>query len=209
MTIRSKIVSTAALAALGLASGAAMATPPSWAKAHGRYERHDASYYRDAEYARVVDVDPIVRRVRVSTPERECWTEEQAIQNGPARSEVRGTLIGGLIGAAVGHQMGRRHDVGPVAIVGGSLIGAAIGNGVGASKAERRGEYVPVRYRDVERCEVNYREQWEDRIDGYDVTYVYGGRKYTTVMPYDPGKRIRVDVNVRPVLDDGAYDDRY
>jgi len=199
MNIRSKNVSRAVLVALGvLGAGAALATPPSWAKANGRYDRG----YRDAEYARVVDVDPIVRRVRVSAPEQECWTEEQATPSGPARSEVRGTLIGGLIGAAVGHQMGRHYDVGPAAIVGGSLIGAAIGNGVGAGKAERNGEYVPVRYRDVERCEVSYRDTWEERIDGYDVTYVYNGRKYTTVMPYDPGKRIRVDVNVRPVRDD-------
>jgi len=198
MNTRSKTVSRAVLVTLGvLSAGAALATSPSWAKAHG-YDRG----YRDAEYARVIDVDPIVRRVRVSTPEQECWTEEQGVQGGPARSEVRGTLIGGLIGAAVGHQLGRHYDAGPVAVVGGSLIGAAIGNGVGASKAQRNGEYVPVRYRDVERCEVSYRDQWEERIDGYDVTYVYNGRKYTTVMPYDPGKRIRVDVNVRPVTDD-------
>jgi uncharacterized protein YcfJ len=199
---RSKIVSHAVLVALGMLGMASSATaghPPQWAKAKGRahYDRD----YRDAEYARVVDVDPIVRRVRVSEPEQSCWTEEEAVRSGPARSEVRGTLIGGLIGAAVGHQLGRHQDVGPVAIVGGSMIGAAIGNGVGASKAERRGEYVPVRYRDVERCEVNYRESWEETIDGYEVTYVYNGRKYTTVMPYDPGKRVRVDVNVRPVYD--------
>ena len=186
MNIRSKIVSRAVLVALGLGSvGAALAGPAPHAAAWDK-NKHRSQYDRNAEYARVVDVDPIVRRVRVSVPEQDCWTEEEAVRSGPARSEVRGTLIGGLIGAAVGHQVGRHQNVGPVAIVGGSLIGAAIGNGVGSSKAERRGEYVPVRYRDVERCEVNYRESWEERIDGYDVTYVYNGRKYSTVMPYDP-----------------------
>jgi uncharacterized protein YcfJ len=206
---RSKVVSRAVVVALGVfgVAGVALAGQPHWAQDKwAKGKGHDRQYergYRDSDYARVIDVDPIVRRVRVSEPQESCWVEEEAVRSGPARSEIRGTLIGGLIGAAVGHQLGRHHDVGPAAIVGGSMIGAAIGNGVGAGKAERRGEYVPVRYRDVERCQVNYRETWEERIDGYEVTYVYNGRKYTTVMPYDPGKRILVDVNVRPVT--GRY----
>lgn len=206
---RSKVVSRAVLVALGVfgVAGAALAGQPQWAQGkwnQGKgHDRHYERGYRDSDYAKVIDVDPIVRRVRVSAPQESCWVEEEPVRSGPARSEVRGTLIGGLIGAAVGHQMGRHHDVGAAAIVGGSMIGAAIGNGVGAGKAERRGEYVPIRYRDVERCQVSYRETWEDRIDGYEVTYVYNGRKYTTVMPYDPGKRVLVDVNVRPVI--GRY----
>ena len=40
----------------------------------------------------------------------------------------------------------------------------------------------------------------EGYIDGYEVTYVYGGREYVTHMPYDPGDRIRVRVAVTPTL---------
>jgi uncharacterized protein YcfJ len=54
-------------------------------------------------------------------------------------------------------------------------------------------------YREVsathERCrtETNWRNT--NRVLGYDVTYRYGGREYTTHMDHDPGDRLRVRVN--------------
>ncbi len=228
MKTRSNIVSRAVLIALGVVgvTSTALADRPHWAKkSHGHHGRQysDSRDYRDDRdsqygqyayasangYARVVDVEPIVRRVRVSSPQRECWNEERAVRSGPSRTEIRATIVGGLIGAAVGHRVSGRHDVPtPVAMVGGSLLGAAIGNGIGANRAARRGEYRDVGYESVQRCEVGYRDEWAEQIDGYQVTYVYRGREYTTRMPYDPGQRIRVDVDVRPVFEN-RHDDRY
>ena len=51
----------------------------------------------------------------------------------------------------------------------------------------------------MERCETRYREHREERIDGYRVLYRYRGQKYMTEMPYDPGNRLRVRVDIRPV----------
>jgi uncharacterized protein YcfJ len=56
---------------------------------------------------------------------------------------------------------------------------------------------------DAERCEVRYDETVEERIDGYRVTYEYNGRRQMTTLPYDPGDRIRVRVDVRPEDYDG------
>jgi uncharacterized protein YcfJ len=200
MKTRSQFLSKAILVTLTVAvSGAALANPPHWSNARGDRDRND----RDSDYARVVNVDPIVHRVRVSTPERECSNEERPVSSGATGTEIRSTLIGGLIGAVVGHQIGHRsHD--PVAVVGGSLVGAAIGNSIGASQAAKRGEYAQVSYETVQRCAVNYRDEWAEEIDGYRVTYVYNGREYTTRMPYDPGQRIRVGVEVRPEIE-GRY----
>ena len=50
----------------------------------------------------------------------------------------------------------------------------------------------------VQRCETNYRSHQEERIEGYRVVYKYQGQKYATRMPYDPGREIRVRVDVRP-----------
>ena len=50
----------------------------------------------------------------------------------------------------------------------------------------------------VQRCETRYREHREKQIDGYRVLYHYHGQRYVTEMPYDPGNRIRVRVDVRP-----------
>ena len=70
-----------------------------------------------------------------------------------------------------------------------TMIGAAIGHG-----PVRRVDYS----RPVERCATRYRNHQEQRIDGFDVVYRYKGQKYATRMPYDPGKKIKVRVDIRP-----------
>ena len=41
-------------------------------------------------------------------------------------------------------------------------------------------------------------DAWESRTTGYDVTYDYRGRNYTSFMPRDPGQRVRLRVSVEP-----------
>ena len=65
---------------------------------------------------------------------------------------------------------------------------------MGYDAAARRS--ASVREEIVQRCEVRYEKRYEERIDGYRVTYEYNGREYTTRLPYDPGERIRVRVAV-------------
>ena len=67
-------------------------------------------------------------------------------------------------------------------------------------QAAKRSGYVPPPPREytVQRCETRYREEWQERVDGYRVTYVYHGQEQVTEMPYKPGDRIRVRVDVTP-----------
>lgn len=177
----------------------------------GRYEqgrqddgRYDDRYQGGAEYdyARVVDVEPLTRRIRVSEPRRECWNETRVdngpYYNGPDRkrgvSTVVGAVIGGVLGSQVGHGRGR-----DAATVAGAVIGGAIGRDQAERRAAQRGYGgPPVREYTVERCEVRHVDSWEERTDGYRVTYVYNGRKGVTELPYRPGDRIRVRVDVTP-----------
>ena len=78
--------------------------------------------------------------------------------------------------------------------VGGTLLGGAIGHKVSVDRAQQRDDEL----RSYERCDVRYRDSFVERTDGYDVTYEYAGREYMTRMPYDPGDRIRVRVDVTP-----------
>ncbi len=147
------------------------------------------------DYAKVISTQPLVRYVTVTEPVRECWEEmEYYTVDRNARGRGGATLIGAVIGGVVGHQFGsgRGNDAATVA---GTLIGAAIGN-----DASRRnhGHTVERHGRPVQRCATRYEERQEERIDGYRVTYRYHGQKYVTEMPYDPGNRIRVRVDVRP-----------
>jgi len=156
----------------------------------------------DYAYARVVDVDPIVRHVRISEPKRECWTETRYDDVsyrepvGPRAKPNPGAMIlGGIIGAALGNQVGHG-DGRRAATVAGAVIGTAIGHE--ATSRPNTRVVTESRPYDAERCEVRYDERVEDRIDGYRVTYEYNGIRQTTQLPYDPGDRIRVRVNVEP-----------
>jgi uncharacterized protein YcfJ len=169
------------------ASTVALAAPPPWSNA--RSNRVHDGY----DYARVVHVEPIVRRVRVETPRRECWDETRYVNSRPHISDpaVGGrTLLGGLIGGVIGHQFGsgRGRDAATIA-------GAVIGSHVGYDSASRR---AVTEERVVQRCATRYERDYEERIDGYDVTYEYNGRRHTTRLPYDPGATMRVRVAVTP-----------
>ena len=104
------------------------------------------------------------------------------------------TLFGAIVGGVIGHQFGsgRGNDAATVA---GSLIGAAVANSGDRGPYYRTTEYS----RPVTRCETNYQSHQEERIDGYDVVYRYHGQKYQTRMPYDPGRKLKIRVDVRPV----------
>jgi uncharacterized protein YcfJ len=189
----SKLVTAISALALGFVSIAAQA-------GDRRNDRYDDGF----EYARVVHVEPLVSRVRVSSPQRECWNETRYddTPNYPDRRErssiARSTLLGGLIGAAVGHRAAHGHRREGGAVVAGAVIGSTIGRDIAERRVDRDRPYVPAREYTVERCEVRYRDEWQERVDSYRVTYIYDGRKRVTELPYNPGERIRVRVDVTP-----------
>lgn len=175
-----------AAAGLVLASGVVLAEGPNAGTAGG---------YDDTDFADVVRVEPLRSQVRVSEPVRECWQETSYPSEGPfSYNHIGGTLLGSALGVAVGNQIGngRGKDVARVA---GALVGGAIGHNVSVDRQRQQGG---PRGQSYERCEVRYRDRYEERIDGYEVTYAYAGREYVSRMPYDPGQRIRVRVAVSP-----------
>ncbi len=211
MSIKStKMMVILATAALTVGSTAAFAQDHRYDDRPPRYDdqysgQYDGQYdERDDDggydYAKVVDVQPLVRQVRVSSPQRECWDETRTDDRdyGPPRARHAGgsTLLGAVIGAAIGNQIGHG-DGRRAATAAGAIIGAGIGN----AQAGRRNGYdapPPPRAYTVQRCETRYNEDVQERIDGYRVTYVYHGRRGVTQLPYKPGDRIRVRVEVSP-----------
>ena len=146
------------------------------------------------DYAVVKEVDPEYERVNV--PRKECYTEyEPQVYRRHEHRSLAGPIIGGVAGGLLGAQVGE--GSGRVAA---SAVGAAVGAIVGDRLGNRdRGYSEEIYEREVRRCRLV--DNWERRIAGYHVVYEYGGRTYSTVLPYDPGPRLPVRVHVEPAGD--------
>jgi uncharacterized protein YcfJ len=164
------------------------------ASAGGRYQ-HGAH-----EYARVVEVRPIIESYRQPVSSEQCWSEpvtyREPVRYAGGSRDRAPAILGGIIGGAIGNQFGsgRGRDAATVA-------GAALGYAAVRDSQRHRGGYVGgreyTRYEDRCRVVTDYRH--EDRVVGYDVAYRYNGRTHWTRTDYHPGDRIRVEVDVRPV----------
>lgn len=166
---RAKPLVAGLAAVLALTSGAAMAD-------YG----HE---FRDR--AKVVSSTPVYEQI--NEPRRECWTEyerHETYQNG---NNTGGAILGAVVGGLVGSTIGKGNGQVAAAAVGaatGAVIGDRWNNGGGSSAYEER---------PVERCRMvdNYRQQ----IVGFDVTYRYNGRNFTTRLPNDPGEWLNLNVS--------------
>lgn len=178
----------------GLTAMALMFTQQTFAQGY----EVDGAFY---DYAKVLDVEPIVSVIRVQTPQRECW-EEQVVHRAPSRGYHAGAqsftpaILGGILGGVVGNQFG--HGSGKTALtVGGALLGASMGNDLAR---RRHGAYGPGRSYTTteEQCRVTNAYHEEERIDGYRVRYRYKGETFVTQLDHDPGPRLRVRVQLSP-----------
>jgi uncharacterized protein YcfJ len=199
-----KLATTATV--LGAIASVAVVTP---ALADGR-GRHavPAKYAVSTEYvyARVVDVDPMVRYVTVDRPREECWTDYEQRRTGSFGVPGQ-TAAGAVLGAVIGRQFGGGSGKDALTVLGAAAGGAiarerALRNGVPRGTGVREVREVP-----VERCQVVSERVTEERIDGYLVTYSYQGRHYTMQTATPPGDRVRLAVDVRPAS--YGHDRRY
>jgi uncharacterized protein YcfJ len=137
------------------------------------------------DYARVMSVTPQLEQVNY--PQQDCHTEYV-----PAQRQSRGmggSIVGGLAGGIIGNQVGGGNGR-TAATAAGAIAGAIVGDRMENNNA-------PVtEHQPVNRCRTV--DNWQTRASGYAVTYEYRGHTYTSVMPYDPGERIRVRVSVTP-----------
>jgi uncharacterized protein YcfJ len=170
-----------------------------------------------------VDSAPVlsVRAITERTPvnREECWSEQRrgyeerrVTRQSDGAPIGPGTVLGAIIGGVAGHQVGsgRGKDA---ATAGGAIIGGLIGNQVdrdqgrvGPGSETVEVERRPVT-REVERCRTV--QDVREVPVGYDVRYRYGNREFVTRLPYDPGRRIRIAVDVRVAEDGGPPAPQY
>ena len=149
------------------------------------------------DQARVVAVRPVIETVSYTAP-REVCAEQQVPYGQPRPATAMPTVLGAVLGGAVGNALGHDSENEKVGAVVGAVLGGAVGYDWSRRHAETAGPS-PVGYRTQQVCNVVHDLHEEERIAGYDVTYAYLGQTYTTRMSYDPGRTVRVRVQVDPV----------
>ena len=158
------------------------------------FARGNISY----DYATVIDADPIIKIVKISTPREECWEEEVVYRDRyEDRNSALGPVLGGVIGGAVGNAVGHKKKNKQVGAVVGAVLGATLGKAVADSN--RRG-HENVSRGTEERCKVYHDYHEEERIVGYRVRYRYNDETYSTRTDTDPGDTIKVRLAVTPVF---------
>ena len=162
------------------------------------------------EWAHVESVQPITERTPINR--KECWNEQrrgyedrQVTRQDNGAVIGPGTVIGAIAGGVLGHQFGNSSGGRDRGTAAGAIVGGLVGhevdkqNGaVGGGDSVTETERVPVT-REVEHCR-NVQEVREVAV-GYDVRYRFAGRDFVTRMPYDPGPKVHISVQLNPVVD--------
>ncbi len=162
--------------------------------------------------AQVTSVRATMDRIPVNR--EECWSEqrrgfeERRVTRQDNGAQIgAGTVLGAVVGGVIGHQFGNSSGGRDRGTAAGAIVGGLVGNQV--DRDNNNNYYAPSQSveierrpvtREVERCRT-IQEVREVPV-GYDVTYRYGGREFTTRMPFDPGRRLRVAVDIQPLVED-------
>ncbi|HAT32251.1 MAG TPA: hypothetical protein DCW29_15795 [Janthinobacterium sp.] len=140
------------------------------------------------DYGRVIRVSPQVEQV--NRPRQECHTEYVQVQQ-PQQRGMGGSVVGGIAGALLGSQVGGGSGR-TAATAAGAIAGAITGDRMENNGNNGGGTQEQA----VKQCRTV--DHWESRNNGYEVSYDYKGHKYTSVMSYDPGQRVKLRVSVEP-----------
>lgn len=141
------------------------------------------SAFAASDYVDTADVIAARPRIeRITESRQDC---DPAPAQRKDSSSVIAPIIGGVAGGLIGHQVGQGR--GQTAA---TIIGAAGGAVAGSAVAERNNQNA----RAPQQCRTV--ETTREVVNGYDVTYRYNGRDVSVVLPYDPGRTIRVGISV-------------
>ena len=144
----------------------------------------------------VLSVTPV--REIVNEPYESCGTEyeQQTVQSAPPVQEnhpLAGAIAGGVAGGLLGSLIGEGN---------GKVAAAAVGAGLGAIAGDRLSRYhttnpgeTHTSVMPVQRCKMV--DHYDVRTH-YNVIYEYNGQQFSTKLPYDPGRQMKVNVSVTP-----------
>ena len=177
-------------ALIGASALLILTTACSPALAGRSYNDRERQHFTDT--ARVISAVPIYRTVRIAEPREECYEKQVHYRDDDYKSAtpmIAGGVVGGIVGNQFGHGNGKTFMT-----IAGTVLGGSIGRDIG----HRNQSYSHYGPQTETHCEMVHGFREEEQLEGYRVTYRYQGKKFTTSMPYDPGKRLKLNVNILP-----------
>lgn len=161
------------------------------------YDDYNEDYGRrnHIDYARVLDAQPIYETVSYSEPVQQCHMEQRVVSHRHRSSTP--VLLGTIIGGAIGNELGHGQSNKKIGAVVGSILGGSIAGDI--QHNHHRHGYRQVRNERV--CTTVEKVSYREKMVGYNVRYKYKDRVYHTTMANNPGKRIRISVNINPIDD--------
>ncbi|MEP5763173.1 MAG: glycine zipper 2TM domain-containing protein [Halieaceae bacterium] len=144
---------------------------------------------RDDNYGRVIEVEPVYRSYSRPINDSSCLRIDRAV---PVRTSYTGTILGAVIGSALGHRIGDAHGDADAAAIAGGVLGASLGHNI-----DRRASYNQ-QLRVAGPCRVKQRHETVRELVEYKVTYRYNGKVHHARMNHDPGKWVKLNVDVSP-----------
>ena len=135
----------------------------------------------------VLDSSPRYVWVREYRPERVC--KEVQVSRSAGHNSHTPEIVGAIVGGALGKEISDSRT----SKVAGALLGASIARDIEKSNQRNAGTTTEVV------CETINKEVEVRQLEGYDVTYEFGGKVFNGVVNSNPGNRIRVWVSATPV----------
>ena len=175
--------------AITLLAGFPLIAPAVFAQPH-EIVLEPPRYSSEYVYAEVTRVSPVFEYLKRTRGVRECWDEAVQYSGHYSQNAIGTTLVGGVVGAAIGHQIGdgRGRDFSTAL---GTIVGARMGHDAAYSDFEGVPQYQRV-------CGTVQQDNGFEVIqDGYQISYRYAGKDYHARLPYDPGERIKLRVQVK------------
>jgi uncharacterized protein YcfJ len=155
-----------------------------------------ATAQQSYETVAVVSAQPVYQLAQIETPQERCVEERILVDRARRQSSGTPIIVSTIIGGAIGNAVGNNKSSKRV----GAVLGAVLGNSVGRDIARQSQSPDTRHYQIVERCETVFVSHEEERLLGYDVTYLFNEQQYSVRMAQDPGSQMKVRVDVQPIF---------
>lgn len=152
------------------------------------------------DYGKVIKVTPVYHTYH--SPKQRCYRHYDDYRRhkghhlGYRNDTSISTIVGAVAGGTIGNQLGKGKENRAAYTAAGAVVGGVIGHELADNRHRHQ-------YDKHARCydkQQQYSYSNRKKLKGYNVRYRYKGETFTTFSHQHPGRRIKLEVNLSPVM---------